>query len=227
MSRPEGGYYLYLNPSLLNDERFAALTPTQHGAWTILFMALEYERRWGWFRDRDRATFWLTRFGWRLKDAVAAVDGLKDAGWLVAENDDSPAFTLRGWHDWAAKGRKQEINANRGDRSEEYQKRPTTRAGRRRSVTERDGDVTARDGDREENERKNVPPQTPPTRGGRHRVTERHDVKVPTPLADVMPGSLKAKLAEYGYTPVSPNHSDETPNEAPSTEGLTADGAVV
>lgn len=66
---------------------------------------------------------------------------LERLGWLVPENADSVRLTIRGWHRYTGKNARDGVyNRDRGDRSAEYARRPTTRSGRR------DGGVTDGDG---------------------------------------------------------------------------------
>lgn len=149
MARDDGGYWLPIHTGLLRDERWADLTPTQRGAWVTLFLLLDGEPRSGWFRDRARVLWHLGREGWREKDARAVVEALDAAGWLVPENADSPAVTLRGWNEYTgASARKAIYNqqrGDRGDRSEEYARRKQRRSQTARRETTGDSGRPRRD----------------------------------------------------------------------------------
>lgn len=138
MARDDGGYWLPIHTGLLRDERWADLTPTQRGAWVTLFLLLDGEPRSGWFRDRARVLWHLAREGWREKDARAVVEAFDAAGWLVHDGDDSPAVTLRGWHEYtgptARKAIYNQTRGDRGDRSDEYAKTAARKRQQRRET---------------------------------------------------------------------------------------------
>lgn len=137
MGRDDGGYWLPIHSGLLRDERWSCLTPIQRGAWITLFLLLDGEPKVGWFRDKARVEWLLTREGWTTKQARALIQAFDDADWWTpAEEDRSNAVTLRGWHEYTGqKSRKAIYNqtrGDRGDRSAEYARRER---GRRRETT--------------------------------------------------------------------------------------------
>lgn len=149
MSRDEGGRWLPIHTGLLDDQRFLASGRARE-AWLVLYLALDRERSTGWFTDEARVKFILERSNVTRPDVAIAT--LRKLDWLVPEHDDSPRLTIRGWHNYTGRTARQAIyNRDRGDRTEEYRRRPTTRAAR--GVTEGDGAVTDSDGRLEERRR--------------------------------------------------------------------------
>lgn len=144
MTRDDGGYWLPVHPGLLRDERWADLSTELRGSWITLYLLLDAEPRRGWFRDRGRVVWLLQQYGGGrgLIRARRQVDLLEAAGWLEPESPDSPALTLRRWHEYAARGVKAIWNkerGDRGDRSAEYARTAERKREQRRRSGGGDG----------------------------------------------------------------------------------------
>lgn len=106
----DGGPWVPIHVGLLDDERFADLTMAQRGAFITLYLKLPTEPIPGWFKDRQRVVWFLTRQGTSKDEARDLTAALNEIGWFDPDPD-SHRLTLHKWdHYTGHRARKAALN---------------------------------------------------------------------------------------------------------------------